>query len=632
MANDTHPTNPLPTYTPIAAPAVPASSAPDLSALTSPASQPPTLTDAVSSNLAPLNQASQEAGEQIKKINAQPTVPPNAPHAKLLAMVNALAIGLSSFGTAVATHGEKGGAQEVAEIQGEQQNQKIQAQQAAQAQKNAKIQQQLTIIDTNQKLAQNVLFMATLPNTLTESDFKAKSEKLGVLNASADLQTKALQDLIQTGNYDAYQKLMGQLGDITGGATGTAVAGGGAAANAPATAGGATAAPAAPSTGIPPAAMTSWKNSVDAASLAYPNDPQIKQYGDVLADSNASPMQLAQAANGAKNRMAALDAATESRTKQNVAQAGSVYAKLSTPEALAAPGAQASIQAAIDNPNTPSDQIMPLMDLIPQAYAAQANADAIKKRQAEADEAVKEGDPNAAGKLLAGRQTTISELKSRGMTPQFITQSINAALKIDPNYNAVAEDNFAKTAGSEQNQQFFGNVGSLIAAGGTLDQLAEISKGLSQSDIQALNKVKNWAELQVGVGGISATAAKAVGVADDYAKVMGAGVGSDASRAMVLHIIDPALSPDQRSQSIQAMKDAVKSQADARIGNNPWMKVEYGSLANPGGNTGAGNGTNLLPGAVVPPGKTIPAGASPIYGTNNAVLGYKDVDGKYVKF
>lgn len=614
--------------TPTPAPVIPPSTtAPDLSALTSPASQPPTLTDAVSSNLAPLDQSSQAAADQIKKINAQPTVPPNAPHAKLLAMVNALAIGLSSFGTAVATHGQEGGEKEVAQLQEEQQNQKIQAQQAAQAQKNAKIQQQLTIIDTNQKLASNVLFMATLPNTLSESDFKAKSEKLGVLGAAADLQTKALQDLIQTGNYDAYQKLMGQLGDVTGGANGTTATTAGATANAPA--GGATAAPTGPSTGVPPAAMASWKNSVDAATLAYPSDPQIKQYGETIADPNSSPMQLAQAANGAKNRMSALDAANESRSKQNIAQAGSEYAKLSTPEALAAPGSQAAIYAAIDNPNTPSDQVMPLLDLIPQAYAAQRNADAIKKRQAEADEAVKEGDPNAAGQLLANRQTTISELKSRGMTPQFVTNAINAALKIDPNYNAVAEDNFAKTAGSEANQQFFGNVGSLIAPGGTIDQLSEISKGLSQHDIQVLNKVQNWAELQVGVGGISATAAKAVGVADDYAKVMGAGVGSDASRAMVLHIIDPSLSPDQRTQSMQAMKDAVKSQADARIGNNPWMKIEYGSLAAPASGT---DGTNLLPGAVIPPGKTVPAGALPIYDKNKAVLGYKDVDGKYVKF
>jgi hypothetical protein len=213
-----------------------------------------------------------------------------------------------------------------------------------------------------------------------------------------------------------------------------------------------------------------------------------------------------------------------------------------------------------------------------QAGDAKANAQA---REARIQQAVKNGDPSDAGKMLADRVTTISELKSRGMTPQYITQAVGAAQKYDPNYNPVVEDNNAKIASSPSNNQFFGSVNSLVAPGGTLDQLKDAGGKLSQNDLQILNKTKNWAALQGGQGGISAYAAKAVGVADDYAKVMGGGVGSDKSRDLVLHIIDPSLSPEQRSQAIEAVRDTANSQKESRIGNNSFLRKMYSTMPAP---------------------------------------------------
>jgi hypothetical protein len=153
---------------------------------------------------------------------------------------------------------------------------------------------------------------------------------------------------------------------------------------------------------------------------------------------------------------------------------------------------------------------------------------------------------------------------------------ITEAQKLEPGYNSNREDNFASIAKAEANVQFFGNVNSLIGESGTLDQLNSAAGGISQHDWQTLNKVTNWTDLQAGKEGISGYAATAVGVADDYAKVMGGSVGSDTARAMVLHIIDPALSPAQRKQAVDAMEKAVWSQGEARAGKNPWLWSQYG--------------------------------------------------------
>jgi hypothetical protein len=212
------------------------------------------------------------------------------------------------------------------------------------------------------------------------------------------------------------------------------------------------------------------------------------------------------------------------------------------------------------------------------AGVAKANQTA---RIARIDQAVKSGNPTDAGKMLADRTTTISELKSRGLTPGYITSAITAAQKFDPNYNPVVEDNNAKIASSEANTQFFGNVNSLVSPGGTLDQLKQVGGQISQSDYQILNKSKNWASLQTGKGGISAYAAKAVGVADDYSKVMGGSVGSDSSRNLVLQIISPNLGPDQRAEAIEAVRDSVNSQKESRIGNNSFLRKMYSTMPPP---------------------------------------------------
>jgi hypothetical protein len=202
--------------------------------------------------------------------------------------------------------------------------------------------------------------------------------------------------------------------------------------------------------------------------------------------------------------------------------------------------------------------------------------------EATARQSAQQGDPNVAGQMLANGQLTLTDLKSRGTTPQYITKAVTAAQKQNPNYNPADEIVAEHIAKSPSANQFFGSANSLITKGGTLDQLENLGKNIPQHDLPALNTIEDWQKLQSGKGPLAAYAATVLGVADDYSKVMGGGTGSDTSRSQVLRVFGQAASPEQRAQAIQATRAAVLSQRDSRIGKNQFLKRQYGEEVSTG--------------------------------------------------
>jgi hypothetical protein len=134
-------------------------------------------------------QATADEAAAYKKANdmaSVPFVPPTIPHSKLLNIIAAIGAGLSGAGTAIATHGKEGGAPEVQEIMGARQNQQIQRNDAALAQRNSAIQQQLQIGATNHQLAQSYLNLMTLPDEMTKSHVEAQAAQQNLSASEAD--------------------------------------------------------------------------------------------------------------------------------------------------------------------------------------------------------------------------------------------------------------------------------------------------------------------------------------------------------------------------------------------------------------------------------------------------------------
>jgi hypothetical protein len=217
--------------------------------------------------------------------------------------------------------------------------------------------------------------------------------------------------------------------------------------------------------------------------------------------------------------------------------------------------------------------------------AAKAGAEAAVKQPfemalARQRQALSQGDPKAAAQLLIDGDATLSELKARGSTPQFIAQTLYSAHQMSGGkYNAQEAESQFNVAKSPANLAFFGSAKSLVDPGGTLDQLSEIGKKIPQGQIPALNSIADWEKAATGSGPVAEYAAKALGVADDYAKVMGGGQGSDTSRGQALKIIAASASPEQRAGALNGIRGSVDSQINSRIGKNPVMQRMYGSVA-----------------------------------------------------
>jgi hypothetical protein len=217
----------------------------------------------------------------------------------------------------------------------------------------------------------------------------------------------------------------------------------------------------------------------------------------------------------------------------------------------------------------------------------QAGKEQLTRVEAQERQAAMQGDPNVAGKLLANGSLTLNELKTRGTTPQFIEKATLAAQKMNPQYNPADEVIAEQVAKSQTANQFFGSANSLIQKNGTLDQLDALGKKIPQHDMPALNTVDDWQKLARGKGPLAAYAANVLGVADDYGKVMGGGTASDSAREHALKLFSQAASPEQRSQAIDATRNAVQSQRDSRIGNNQFLKRQYGAEVGGSGGQGA---------------------------------------------
>ena len=230
---------------------------------------------------------------------------------------------------------------------------------------------------------------------------------------------------------------------------------------------------------------------------------------------------------------------------------------------------------------------------------------------AQQKQALSQGDPNAAGQLLANHDATLSELKSRGATPEFIARALFAAKRINPSYNPQEDEAQFDVAKSPQNVGFFGSAKSLTDKGGTLDQLAEAAKAIPHSKIPVFNSMADVVKAAGGSGPLAKYAALVVGISDDDAKVMGGGIGSDASRLQVANLVPANASPEARAGALEGIRGSVNSQVVSRIGKNPILQRMYG------------NGTGS-PTAGAPAPKGPPTGATHIVPGSDGKMHYTD--------
>jgi hypothetical protein len=313
--------------------------------------------------------------------------------------------------------------------------------------------------------------------------------------------------------------------------------------------------------------------------------PAIDAARDQVA-SGLAPWRVLDAIRSGKNGAALLDAMGISTQ-----QAEDYVSKSHNDEVAAAEKAKAGLKSltqeqlqdlATNHADTPEGKaaINTLAGMTAQK-ARDAAAEAAAKlpfelRKQQQDQNLRTGTPEDAGRLLANGDLTLTELKSRGSTPKFITDSVNAAKAIDPKYNAQKADAEYKIAGNNSNTQFFGSANSLLDPQGMLTQLGKAHDQLGNGKIPLFNKWQDYLDFQAGDPALAGFMQTLIGASDDYAKVMGGGTGSDASRLTLMHSFANSQNPQQMAAAISAARAAVTSQVHGRIGSNAIMQKMYG--------------------------------------------------------
>jgi hypothetical protein len=233
----------------------------------------------------------------------------------------------------------------------------------------------------------------------------------------------------------------------------------------------------------------------------------------------------------------------------------------------------------------------------------------IDRSKKEAAQAIQDGDPNAAGKLLATGIVAPSQIAS-ARKPEFAQKAFEAAHALNPAWYADKAEADYQVARSPAQLAFFGSAKSLTDPGGTLDQLKAAGKNIPQNEFPVFNSFADIYKAQTGSGPIAKYAATLIGVADDYAKVTGGGAGTEGMQKFIMSLAPAKASPEQRDGAIDGFRGAVNSQVKSRIGNNAVLQRMYGQ-----------EGSASTP--------TVPAGATHTgIGSVDGKLHYLDANGK----
>lgn len=553
---------------------------PDPNAAAAPAAAPPSapMTPAPAAAVAPDPNAAQAqaqthvdaANQAFKK--AQDLAKPDAPaapvpHAKLLAMIQGLSLGLSAAATSIGTHGQEGGAKEVIQVQAEQQRQKLEAQRAAQEQKNQQIQNQIMVGDTNMKMAQMVPLLATMHDDITKAhlavtgeETRQKGEQQAQAITGADFQA-AHGGMNPTEFSSAMASTTPISASQTDGKPG-------------------------PSTFF----TTNAQQQLGAASeILGPNDPYVKKLHATLADPNATPKDLYLATQQVQQQQSLhKEATTEELKRQEVENA-------KRPKDLNdATGRFAKAQTEYKTNPTPDTK-----KALDDAKANQSTFFEMDRKQKQIAQDIQNGDPEVIGAAMAnGLYAPSQVLSARSMTKKVYSQVLDAANRtakangapeiIAPNgrhtgeyFNAAVSEGQFKYSQNVQTQNVLNKVLTLNEAGGDLDILKDASSELPKLNEQTINKIFNGVGKEFGSRAATNYHMALYNTASLLAQVQTGGIPTEGEIQQQLDLMHQSFSEGQLDGALQIVRKDIGARSTSMVANNPYLRYQYPTLANP---------------------------------------------------
>lgn len=536
---------------------------------------------------------------------AQPTAPAQpqvatSPHAGLAQYIKTLALGVDSFASSAATQGREGGVQEVQAVQQRDAEMKLKTQASQQQAQEHDLRMKTGVADYNMKQAQMASFINDMPLNHQMLSNQVQAETLKLLEAKGVPLGKAVS-MAEGQGQDAHVAAINTAanGDLTSnyaipvyGPDGPKGAGGKTQVVPSNSVMGITL-----NSGDVGASVAAMQRNVDQATqMLGAADPSVKKASAQLDMVNKGLanggtigmpdwLQLSQTMNTELH--AAMEQKKDLTTfqdkqaqaKKTAQEADPLFKMENDPGEMSGEKSAAAIpllQNKITAPDTPPADKVRATRLLTQAKSAHSLFQQDQIQKANAEQAAKQGDPNQAGQMLASGTLTLADMKTRGMTPKFIMDATKAAQGVDPKYNPADEMNAEAVAKSPSHNQFFGSANSLIAKGGTLDQVMDAGSKLPNHQFPIFNKLSDAANYASGHKEVAGYLQTALGAADDYAKVLGGGAGTEGMQLKILNGLTANLNQDTRKEVVDRMRGAVGSQVQERIGKNKFLQRMYG--------------------------------------------------------
>ena len=208
-----------------------------------------------------------------------------------------------------------------------------------------------------------------------------------------------------------------------------------------------------------------------------------------------------------------------------------------------------------------------------------------ESEKARVEEAAKEGDPSAVSQMLVDGTLAPSQLPGR-FRPEFISKVLTQAKVLSQaqgkEFNPKAAEAEYSYARSPQTQNTLNMIEAILEPGGSLDIAKSAALNLPAMDQKTANKVFNATATEFGSDEATRFHTAMLGLADEYAKVMGGGTATDSGRQQGLDILKQDFSRGQLDAGIETILADVHARGRAIVGKNSALNAMYPNFAEKG--------------------------------------------------
>jgi hypothetical protein len=221
----------------------------------------------------------------------------------------------------------------------------------------------------------------------------------------------------------------------------------------------------------------------------------------------------------------------------------------------------------------------------PEAAAAGRKAEAVAKGQAQGAMAATGGAKDASGNwnpasvpvsLVEGTMDP-TQMSKRGKDYNQQIQLANqySIEKYGKPFDMAGAQSDYTYSKNPQTQNTLKMIQGMTEQGGAIDIASQAAASLPQIDSATLNKVFNAGATEFGSTQATNFHTAMLGLADEYSKVMGGGVGSDTSRQQALDILKASYSKGQLAGAIGIMRQDIAARQKALVGSNRYLQRQY---------------------------------------------------------